>query len=282
MTSITSSTLNVQSPSSTQGTSGAHGHGRHKPDFSKLDTDGSGGLSLSEFQTMIQNGPARAGTGSAATDASSTSGTSSTSSTSDTSGIDALFTKLDTDGDGSISQTELEAGRPKGDGAGSDSNNGLSQMGLSTSDFAQMMGTQSQGMQGPPPPPPAGENSGGFASVDTDGDGSISKAEFGIGTTTTTTSITTTSADGSSSSSISASTTSSTSENDELGKLFDAIDSDGSGSLSSSEVSDFRQKMQDIFSSLSQQMQQYGHQQYQWFSQDGSSSSSTNAISYDA
>ncbi|WP_374590893.1 hypothetical protein [Aquabacterium sp.] len=191
MTSISSSTLNVSSYSSMQGASGAHGPGRHKPDFSKLDTDG----------------------------------------------------------DGSISQTELEAGKPQGES----SNNGMSQMGLSTSDFAQMMGAQGgMQMQGPPPGPPP------------DGEGEGSSGTDASGTSGT-------------------SSTSGSSASDQLGKLFDAIDSDGNGSLSSSEVSDFRQKMQDIFSSLGQQMQHHGGQQDQWFSQDGGTSTqASNTISYNA
>lgn len=233
MTSISSSTFNVSSYSPTQGISGAHGPGRHKPDFSKLDTDGSGGLSKSEFQTMIDNGPGRRG---------------GVSGTSDTSSTDELFSKLDSDGDGSVSQTELEAGKPLGES----SNNGMSQMGLSTSDFAQMMGLQGgMPMQGPPPGPPPDGGDG-------DGDGDTS------GTTST-------------------SSTSGSSSSDQLSKLFDAIDSDGSGSLSSSEVSDFRKKMQDIFGSLGQQMQNDGNQQYQWFSQDGGAGTTAgNTISYNA
>lgn len=58
--------------------------------FNQTDTDGSGGISQSEFAAIGQNLPG----------ASSTTGNSGTSS---------LFSQIDTDGDGSISKDELSA-----------------------------------------------------------------------------------------------------------------------------------------------------------------------------
>lgn len=274
MTSINNSALNLSSFFPTQGNSGAQGTGRPKPDFSKLDTDGSGGLDQSEFGAMVQQHHAHA-------HAHRSGGADASSATSDTSSIDALFSKLDTNGDGSISKAELEAGRPQHD----KSNNGLSQMGLSTNDFAQMMGANANAgglqMQGPPSGPPPSDVSA-FAAIDTDDNGAINGAEFGISTTST-------SADGSTTiTNTSTTTTTSTSHANELSQLFGAIDTDGNNSLSyndlnNGEASDFQQKMQTIFGSLTQQLQSYGNQQYQWFSQgDAAGGLSSAAISYNA
>ena len=129
---------------------------------------------------------------------------------------DAVFSKLDTNGDGSVSESEFTSAAPKPpdqDGMGS-----LGSMGMSTQAFA--------GMMAPPPPPPPS-----LSDLDSDDDGSISATEFGLSGSTST--------DGTDS-------TSSTSNTDqaELKALFNEIDSDGDGSLSSDEVSDFESAMQ--------------------------------------
>lgn len=68
--------------------------------ISSADTDGDGSLSFDEIKTALEGGSS-----------SSTSATSSTSSTTDTSSIDAALKaaieKLDTNGDGKISSSEL-------------------------------------------------------------------------------------------------------------------------------------------------------------------------------
>jgi Ca2+-binding EF-hand superfamily protein len=120
--------------------------------------------------------------------------------------LDELFSKIDTDGSGGISADELKTAlQSRSDAAsgaasstasssstGSDASaNSLSAMGLSTQDFAAMLGLP------PPPPPPQDETSAVGGSTDTstdstasaqdaqeilkmldsDGDGSVSKSE---------------------------------------------------------------------------------------------------------
>ncbi len=120
---------------------GAHGGHGKPPDFSKIDTDGSGGLDKTELKAMLDK------------HASKTSGTDSTSGSTDSSQVDQLFSKLDTDGNGSISEAELKAGAPKKDG----SEGSLASMGMSTAGFAGMMAPP----PGPPPgPPPSGDGDG--------------------------------------------------------------------------------------------------------------------------
>jgi Ca2+-binding EF-hand superfamily protein len=142
--------------------------------LSDFDTDGDGAVSETEFEA----GPSGNSAGSPPPPAG-TSGMSSADfinqifSTSDTNGdgeidsdelsqmsanapegapsAETMLSELDTDGSGTISQSEFEAGAPS-----------------------------SQQAQGPMGPPPSSDDI--FSKLDTDGDGSISKSEFEAGT----------------------------------------------------------------------------------------------------
>lgn len=206
-----------------------------KPSFSKIDTDGSGGLDKTELQSMLDKGP---------------QGVQGSGSTDD------LFSKLDSDDDGSISQSELDTGMKPPGRDDSNSQNGFGSMGMDTQSFASMMGGNMGGNMGgmngmggmpPPPPPPSGDDSGGFSlsALDSDQNGSITKSEFGLSST--------------SSSNSTSSTSSSTSSTDEAQQaLFDLIDSDKSGDISKTEVSSFQDQMKALF----EKMQQMGAQQF--------------------
>lgn len=86
----------------------AQGRGAGAEDdlFGKVDSDGSGSLSQDELTAMLQQ---MQGQGTSANSASSASSTSSTSSDD----AQALFSALDSDGDGALSQSEFDAGRPQ-------------------------------------------------------------------------------------------------------------------------------------------------------------------------
>ena len=75
--------------------------------FSKVDTDGSGGISESEWQSAAKNRPAHSG-GSRASSGSDASGAADSSTSSSSSAADT-FAQIDTDGNGEISQSELAA-----------------------------------------------------------------------------------------------------------------------------------------------------------------------------
>lgn len=241
MTTISSGISGMSNWSGTQ-PSRMEGRGGGKPSFSSIDTDGSGGLDKTELQAMIDKGPRGAQRAQQSTQGSdSTSGTSGLST-------DDLFSKLDSDGDGTISQTELDTGmKPPGQDSQS-SQNAFGGMGMDTQGFAAMMGGMMGGM--PPPPPPGDGDSFSLSQLDSDQDGSITKAEFGLSSST------------SSSSTPSSSSTSATDETQQA--LFDMIDSDKSGDISKAEASSFQDKMKALFET----MQQMGAQQF------GSSSSS--------
>ncbi|MBT9513611.1 MAG: EF-hand domain-containing protein [Acidovorax sp.] len=115
---------------------------------------------------------------------------------------DELFSQLDADGDGSLSEAEFDAGRPSGAGA------------------------EAGGMQalGGMPPPPGGPGGAGGASgsssaasydpLDTNEDGTVSAAERLAGSTSSV-------------------------EQDAITALFNAIDTDGDASISASESKAF-------------------------------------------
>lgn len=153
MTSISSSMSSLSGYACMQSASRPKPGGA-KPDFSKIDTDGSGGLDKSELQAMLNQ---------RASDTGSTEAIDS----------DELFSRLDADADGSITEQELKDGmKPPSRPAGEQ---GWGAMGMSTSDFAGMAGPG-----GMPPPPPGG--AGGpppLSSLDSDDDGSITQEEFG-------------------------------------------------------------------------------------------------------
>jgi Ca2+-binding EF-hand superfamily protein len=110
-----------------------------------------------------------------------------------------LFSKVDANGDKSIDQTELTSfldyvGEKTGssiDSAAalkaldSDGNGSISETELTDNASAlfdqlktQLMSSQMQMGSAPPPPPPKEDSSEMFSSIDTDGDGSISKTEL--------------------------------------------------------------------------------------------------------
>lgn len=127
-----------------------------------------------------------------------------------------MFAAMDSDGDGSVTQSEFESARPPEPPTQFDMSS------MSTSQFAGMGGMGGAG--GPPPGPPPGGGMGGpggaggqdpIQSLDSDEDGSVSGDEFGL--------------DGAS---------------DEVKALFSAIDGDGDSTLSSDEISSVREQMQ--------------------------------------
>lgn len=160
--------------------------------FSKIDTDGSGGVSNDELQALFDKMASDSGV----------------SNSSDTSASD-LFGKLDSNGDGSLTQAEFEAGRPQGR-QGSEGKHGAGGM--------------------PPPPPPGGGTAGAGASsssssasttydpLDTNQDGTVSLAERLAGST----------------------------QSNPVQALFKAMDTDSNGTVSKSETTAFAQKLSDL------------------------------------
>lgn len=127
-----------------------------------------------------------------------------------TQSMEEMFAEIDSDGDGSISQAEFEAFKPEAseDSAASPSSFDVQR---STSEFAMQMGPGGpHGAGGPPPGPPPS-----LSEKDSNEDGSISAEEFGI----------------------------TGSSDAKATELFDKIDSDGSGDLSSEEVEAFESLM---------------------------------------
>lgn len=128
---------------------------RGKPDFSKIDTDNSGGLDQTELKAMLEKGP---------------KGVNGMSS-------DDMFSKLDSDADGSVTESELKSGMKPPSNDEQVQQSGWGSMGMNTQSFANMMSP-------PPPPPPSGGQgmsiSDAINSLDSDDDGSITSAEFGI------------------------------------------------------------------------------------------------------
>jgi len=172
---------------------------------------------------------------------------SAASGTSSTVSVDDIMNSVDTNGDGAINKSEFAAGGSKPkDSYGSD--NLSSQM--STAQFVHMAGAG-----GPPAGPPPG---GDLSSLDKDDDGSISSSEFGIDSSSDT----------------------------RLTKLFKAIDTDSSGSLSSDETAAFKAAMdaarppappqptQQASSTIDSLLQRYAQ-----YAQPTSESSSTSQLS---
>ncbi len=142
MTSISNSTS-----SSAASALQVHQHrGGRPPQFSKLDSDGSGGLDKTEFKAMVDKRPGK------------TEGSSEVN-------IDEMFSKLDSDGDGSITETELKAGAKAQKESADNAAASMSQMGMSTQAFAGMMGPPPMG-----PPPDKGSDK------DSDGDSTVSSS----------------------------------------------------------------------------------------------------------
>lgn len=213
----------ISNSMSSMGAYGGYGHygggmsqrmeGRGKPDFSKIDTDGSGGLDQTELKTMLEKGPQGAN------------------------GVDAgdMFSKLDADGDGSVTESELKSGLKPPSNDEQVQQGGWGAMSMDTQAFASMMGASMNGMsgmgpmQGPPPPPPCDEQGSSLSdainSLDSDSSGSVSAQEFGV----------------------SSSDTSSAQK-----ALFDSIDSDKDGSLSTQETSAFQDQIKALLEKIQQ------------------------------
>jgi Ca2+-binding EF-hand superfamily protein len=198
------------------------------------------------------------------------SGATSDASGSSTTGSDPIaqaFSALDTDGDGSISQSELETGIENAGGTSDEADaifsalGGTSTSGISESSFA------SAAQAGAPPPPGGPGGPGGahghhhhhhgsgsssasddasqiFSAIDSNDDGSISEDELasalGLGTDSTTTdaSGTTTGTTGSTTG------TGSTSDNSLAATTLSAIDTNGDGSISQDELKTYLGNLQ--------------------------------------
>ena len=131
--------------SSTSSTTGARGH--HRPDpakmasdlFSQLDTSNKGYIEKSDLQSALDQ-------------VSGSSNASATSSTSNSNSADALFSKLDGDGDGKVTQDEMSTGLKQ-----------LADQLDSQFNQMRMQGSGGAGeMHGKAPPPPP-ENDAGFS-----------------------------------------------------------------------------------------------------------------------
>lgn len=208
--------------------------------FTKVDTDSSGGIDKTELQSLIDDVAKKTGVANSSSsdelfskiDANSDgslsqdelgkgmkeilpppstmdfaqSRSNNSTSSSDTTANSDLFAKLDADGDGSLSETEFDAGRPQNDATTQASH-------------------PTQGAGGPPPPagpPPAGGTGGSsnasttYDPLDTNQDGTVSLQERMAASSTST---------------------------DPLQALFKAIDTDGDSKISSSESESFIQQL---------------------------------------
>lgn len=165
------------------------------PSFSSLDGNSDGGVSLDELQ---EGGPKL---GSAAKDAEH---------------AEKVFSAMDTDGDGSVTETEKTAFDDQMEAQ-------RSAMQFLAQQFGSEQSGSSERPAGPPPggpPPPGGadslpSNEDIFAATDSDDDGSITLAEFSD-------------SDGADALS-----------DDQLSELFSAIDGDGDGEISAAESDEF-------------------------------------------
>ena len=168
---------------------------------------------------------------------------------------DDVFSQLDTDGDGSLTQAEFDAGRPSGPGAGAD-------------------GMQAMGGMPPPPGGPRGAGGAGAASdsssatsydpLDTNEDGKVSAAERLAGGT-------------------------STAEQDAITALFNAIDTDGDASISASESKAFIDQLTSQVQSTTStestgrndlaRLADFARQQYERAASDWRTASNTSSLS---
>ncbi|MGN8002485.1 XopAW family type III secretion system calcium-binding effector [Acidovorax sp. 22279] len=168
---------------------------------------------------------------------------------------DDVFSQLDTDGDGSLTQAEFDAGRPSGPGAGAD-------------------GMQAMGGMPAPPGGPRGAGGAGAASdsssatcydpLDTNEDGKVSAAERLAGGT-------------------------STAEQDAITALFNAIDTDGDASISASESKAFIDQLTSQVQSTTStestgrndlaRLADFARQQYERAASDWGTASNTSSLS---
>lgn len=130
---------------------------RKKELFGKADTDGSGGLDKTEFANLLSKGQG---------DASSSINT------------DDAFTKFDSNGDGIVSQDEMDSGMKS-----------MHEQMKSSMNKMRFGAEEGQGM-GAMPPPPSGESKSDssssdtkniMSSLDTNGDGTINEEELTSG-----------------------------------------------------------------------------------------------------
>ena len=111
--------------------------------FSKLDTKNQGYLEVSDLETAFGN---IAQTGSSN---SSTSGSSGSSGSSNTDSVNALFKKLDSDGDGKVTKSEFS--------------DGIKKLGEALdSQFNARRTSHAEGSRPPPPPPGGGADDAGL------------------------------------------------------------------------------------------------------------------------
>ena len=200
---------------------------------------------------QMQNGAAS----SATADPSATSSTDASGTGNDP--IAQAFSALDTNGDGSISQSELETGIENVGGTSDEADAIFSALGGSSSTGISESGFASAAQAGAPPGGPGGpggahghhhhHHGGGsssaandssqiFSAIDSNDDGSISEDELasalGLGTDSTT------DASGSTTS------TTSTSDSSTAATQFSAIDTNGDGSISQDELKTYLGNLQ--------------------------------------
>ncbi|HOW54822.1 MAG TPA: EF-hand domain-containing protein [Syntrophorhabdaceae bacterium] len=140
--------------------------------LSKFDTDSDGAISESEFNAAGAPPPPPMG---------------GAESTSTVDFIKEMFGKIDANSDGAIDADELEQMAAMGPQGGPSADELLTQLdtdgdgSISESEFSQGP-FANQHVQGPPPPPPPAEDESEvetiFSALDTNGDGSISESEF--------------------------------------------------------------------------------------------------------
>jgi len=186
---------------------------------------------------------------------------SSSSGQDSTNPISQAFSSLDTDGDGTISQSELETAIENAGGTAADADTVFSALGgTSTSGISESAFTQAAQAGAPPPPPDGGPGGPGgakghhhhhhngqasgsasdeaaqiFSSLQTNQDGTVSDdvlaSALGLTTSTDTSSSTTTSS-------------SNSTDNSSTSDLLSAIDTNGDGSVSQSELTSYLENLQ--------------------------------------
>jgi len=189
---------------------GASGKGQAGDDlFSKVDADGSGELSSTELQTMLDHMSSQHG--------ATTSSSSSTTSTDSSNAASDMLKQLDTDGNGSLSQAEFDAGRPSG--------------------------PPMEGMGGHmPPPPPMGMDSTSSTST-ASSSGTTSASTAASGTTSASDSTTYDSADLNKDGVVSAQEKLLANAQQAFDQLVSQADSDGDQKLSGDEWRNFIQQL---------------------------------------
>lgn len=160
------------------------------------------------------------------------------SSTSSSDPVQSLFSSMDSDGDGTVTQSELESYIEQQGGTQTEADNLYSMLDSSDGDGITESTLASDAPQGPPPGPPPGgmggpppgvaEDAGGSSDIgsqlldalDTDGDGTVSQSEF------------------------ESFVTSNGGTSTEADADFSALDSSGSGSLSATDFTDAMNNLQ--------------------------------------